>query len=126
MSNAAEQTFHRHLMVERNQKRWNLVQYLRLVKAENNNLLGHLVDLTTEGMMIISENPIPLGQTYNLRMQIPTENNLTRMVALTVQSLWTKKDVNPDFHDTGFKLINPSKHTVNAIKSLIDELKFDG
>jgi len=125
MSNLAEQTLHRHLMKERSQKRWNLVQYLRLLKAENNEPLGHLVDLTTEGMMIISENPIPLGHTYNLRMLIPTEHNMTRMVALTALGLWTKKDVNPNFHDTGFKLINPSKHTVNAIKSLIDELKFD-
>ncbi|NOZ51549.1 MAG: hypothetical protein GXP08_00170 [Gammaproteobacteria bacterium] len=124
MNNLAHPLNH-HLMIERSQKRWNLVSHLRLVKAENNDLLGHLVDLTTEGIMMISENPIPLEQTYNLRMQIPTENEMTRMVALTALSLWTKKDVNPNFHDTGFKLINPSKHTVNAIKSLINNLSFD-
>lgn len=126
MSNLAENSFNLYSLGQRRQKRWNLVYYLRVLKAENNELLGHLVDLTTEGMMIISEKPIPLQATFNLRMEIPAENDIPRMIALTAQSLWTKRDVNPSFHDTGFKLINPSKRALNAITSLIEELKFEG
>jgi len=125
MSNLAEKPLHNHIIIERSQQRWNLVHYLRVMKAENNELIGHLVDVTTEGMMIISEQSIPLQQTYNLRMEIPTDDEVPQMIALTAQSLWTKKDVNPNFHDTGFKLINPSKRAINAITRLIEELKFE-
>ena len=125
MSNLAEKQLDHHIVIERSQKRWNLVHYLRVVKAENNELIGHLVDLTTEGMMLISEQSIPLQQTYNLRMEIPTGDDIPQMVALTAESLWTKKDVNPSFHDTGFKLINPSKRAISAITRLIEELKFE-
>jgi len=125
MSYLAEDSKNTHIIIKRSQERWNLVQYLRVVKAENNETIGHLVDVTTEGMMLISENSIPLNQTYNLRMEIPTEDNIPQMIALTAESLWTKKDVNPEFHDTGFRLINPSKRAINAITRLIEELAFE-
>lgn len=125
MSNLAEEPKKSRIIIKRSQERWNLVRYLRVTKAENNETVGHLVDVTTEGMMLISENSIPLHQTYNLRMEIPTEDDIPQMIALTAESLWTKKDVNPAFHDTGFRLINPSKRAVNAITKLIEELAFD-
>lgn len=125
MSNAAEKTQTQGVVIERSQQRWNLVHHLKVVKAENNQTIGHLVDVTTEGMMLISEEAIPLNQVYNLRMEIPTEENIPQMIALTAESLWTKKDVNPAFHDTGFRLINPSKRAINAITRLIEELQFE-
>jgi len=125
MSNLAEDPHNHHAYIQRSQQRWNLVQYLRVIKAETNETIGHLVDVTTEGMMLISENSIPLHQTFNLRMEIPTEDNIPQMIALTAESLWTKKDVNPAFHDTGFRLINPSKRAISAISRLIEELAFD-
>lgn len=125
MSNLAEKSLNHHVIIQRSQKRWNLVHYLRVVKAENNQLIGHLVDVTTEGMMIISEQSIPLQQSYNLRMEIPTDDDIPQTIALNAESLWTKKDVNPAFHDTGFRLINPSKRAINAITRLIEELKFE-
>jgi len=125
MSDVAENSQDHPVVIERSQQRWNLVRHLRVVKAENNQTVGHLVDVTTEGMMLISEDSIPLNQTYNLRMEIPTDENIPQMIALTAESLWTKKDVNPTFHDTGFRLINPSKRAINAITRLIEELQFE-
>jgi len=125
MSDVAEHSQNYPVIIERSQERWNLVQHLRVIKAENNKTVGHLVDVTTEGMMLISEDSIPLNQIYNLRMEIPTDENIPQMIALTAESLWTKKDVNPAFHDTGFRLINPSKRALNAITRLIEELQFE-
>ncbi|MGD8567641.1 MAG: PilZ domain-containing protein [Gammaproteobacteria bacterium] len=125
MSNLAEKPLNHPIVMERSQKRWNLVHYLRVFKAENNELIGHLVDITTEGMMLISEQPIPLESTFNFRMEIPTDDGIPQMVAFTAESLWTKKDVNPNFHDTGFRLLNPSQRALNAISRLIEELKFE-
>lgn len=125
MSNLAEEALNYQFITERSQQRWNLVHFLQVARAENNATLGHLVDVTTEGMMLISEEPIPLHQTFNLRMEIPSEHDIPQTIALTAESLWTKKDVNPSFHDTGFRLINPSKRTIDAITRLIEELKFD-
>ncbi|HEY5602787.1 MAG TPA: PilZ domain-containing protein [Gammaproteobacteria bacterium] len=125
MDNLAAKLLIDHNFIQRSQQRWNLVQYLRVVKAENNELLGHLVDITTEGMLLISEQSIPLQCTFNLRMEIPADDAIPQMIALTAQSLWTKKDVNPAFHDTGFRLIDPSKRAISAITRLIEELNFE-
>jgi hypothetical protein len=124
MDNLAEKPLNDYVIIQRSQQRWNLVHHLRVLKAENNELLGHLVDVTTEGMMLISEQAIPLQCTFNLRMEIPADDDaVPQMIALTAESLWTKKDVNPTFHDTGFRLIDPSRYAINAISRLIDELK---
>ena len=125
MSNLAEKSLNHHAVIQRSQKRWNLVHYLRVYKSENNELLGHLVDITTEGMMLISEQSIPMHTSFNLRMEIPADEGIPQMIALTAESLWTKKDVNPNFHDTGFRLLNPSKRALNAITRLIEELDFE-
>ena len=125
MSNLAEKSLNHHALIQRSQKRWNLVHYLRVYKSENNELLGHLVDITTEGMMLISEQSIPMHTSFNMRMEIPTDDGIPQMIALTAESLWTKKDVNPNFHDTGFRLLNPSKRALNAITRLIEELNFE-
>ncbi|MGD8558222.1 MAG: PilZ domain-containing protein [Gammaproteobacteria bacterium] len=125
MSNLAEKPLNHQIVMERSQKRWNLVHYLRVFRAENQELVGHLVDITTEGMMLISEQPIPLHCSFNLRMEIPTDEGIPQMIAFTAESLWTKKDVNPEFHDTGFRLLNPSKLALSAITRLIEELKFE-
>ena len=110
--------------IERRQKRWHLVYYLRVFESHSGDLLGYLVDVTTEGMMLMSEKALPLHQSFDLQMEVPTDdktkNNLIRLKAF---SLWSKQDVNPHYQDTGFKLIEPTAFAVSAISELIAELK---
>jgi hypothetical protein len=39
-------------------------------------------------------------------------------------SLWSRKDMNPDFHDTGFRLQDVPLEQVLTIKRLISEFGF--
>jgi hypothetical protein len=106
-------------MEKRKLKRRNLIYYLRVVDRANNRLVGRLVDLTTEGMMLISENPLASNQTYHMKMVLPAEIDLTREIHIDAQSQWTKPDVNPELYATGFHFLRVSPQDIGIIKDLI-------
>ena len=111
---------------KRHTKRWQLFYYLRVFEAQTGELLGHVVDVTTEGMMLISEAAIPKGVVYDLRMELPGARDVSTTLNLRAQSRWSTCDVNKKFFDTGFTLVNPTQETVEAIQAIIDELQFPG
>ena len=112
------------LVEKRRLKRSHLIYYLRVFNRLNNETLGHLVDITPEGAMLISENPIPVNTHFEFRMQLPAEMFGRTHVDFEAESLWTKRDVNPDFHDTGFRLLNVSVRDTAVISRLIDDYGF--
>ena len=112
-------------MVEkRRTKRWQLFHYLRVFEAESGDLIGHVVDVTTQGMMLSSESAIPKGVVYDLRMELPGEHEFPTTLTLRAQSRWSTCDVNKNFFDTGFTLVNPTQETIVSIQAVIDELQF--
>ena len=104
-------------------KRWQLIFYLRVFDKQTQQLLGHVVDITTNGMMLISDKPLPIDKEYFVMLDIPDEEGGRRTVSLRTHSLWSKRDVNPDFFDTGFRLVDPTPEAVHHIRLLIDDLR---
>ena len=111
---------------KRKLRRWHVVYYLRIFDHETESQLGHVVDLTTEGLKVVSEWPIPTPKRYNLWMELPRADGDTQQVHLEAESLWTRRDEsNGRFHNTGFCLASASSETTRAIRALVDQLKLD-
>lgn len=108
----------------RKHKRWYLVMYLRVYRQDTQELLGHIVDISREGVRLVSDKPIPLNQTFQLWVDVPKENGARQRLELEVESLWSGRDVNPDFYDTGFRIQNINTQALLQLKLLIDELQF--
>ena len=106
-------------------KRWHLIYYLRVFDQDSDSLLGHLVDITTEGVKMVSEIPIPTEKDFRLRMEVPLESSKAEEVMFEAHSLWCRRDTNPDFFAAGFRLVNPKRTVVNLIRGLISELSFN-
>ncbi len=52
-------------------KRRHLVYYLEVFDSKSNEFLGHLVDLTIEGIKLVSKNYIEPNKEYLLKMVLP-------------------------------------------------------
>lgn len=109
----------------RKMKRWHVIYYLRIFDQDTGSLLGHLVDITTEGIRMVSEDAIPTEKGFHLRMEVPLEGKKAEGVLFKARSLWSSTDTNPDFYATGFHLENPDDATITVIQGLIDELSFN-
>jgi hypothetical protein len=105
-------------------KRRHLVVYLKVYDRDSNEVLGNLVDITTEGLMLIADEPFDLEQSFRLRLDLGEHREKSRFVDLDAVSKWTARDVNPSLYCTGFEFDDPSPQAAQAIRSIIQEIGF--
>jgi hypothetical protein len=111
---------------KRDLKRHYLIYYLRVFNRENGEVLGHLVDITTRGVMIMRDSPIEVGGNYSMRLR--WRNNAGKLQLADFEGVcrWSRPDVNPDFYGAGFAFTSVSPEHIEAIRGLIAELAISG
>jgi hypothetical protein len=109
---------------KRKLKRVHLIYYLRLFDNETNIQVGHLVDITTEGIMMINEEPVPMGKNFSFKMQLPGNITGREEINFKARCLWSRKDFNPDFYVSGFTIEEISSKEVKTITALIHQYGF--
>ena len=109
---------------KRQLKRVHLIYYLRIFDSESGANIGHLVDITTQGIMMISEEVITVGKTFSFRMQLPATVTGREEIHFTGRCLWCKKDYNPDFYVSGFQIKQITPQEAKTITALINAYGF--
>jgi hypothetical protein len=103
-----------------------LVFYLRIFDGMSSKILGHLVDISEQGLLLICDNPVPLNEDYRLRMRLPTQMKDRNEVIFTATSRWCKSDVNPDFFLAGFQMHDLEPSVRELIATLIRDFSYNG
>ncbi len=106
-------------MCNRKLKRRHLIYYLRVYDRNTGVLIGHMADITTGGVMLVSESSIKTNKDFDFKMTLPAEIAGNRDITFNASSVWCKKDVNPDFYATGFKINNIESKDAKLIETLI-------
>lgn len=109
---------------KRRLKRVHLIYYLRIFDSNTGVIVGHLVDITTQGIMLISEEPVPMGKDYSFRMHLPATIIGREKIEFSAHCLWCKKDINPDFFVSGYQIKAISPEEAQIIKELINSYGF--
>lgn len=107
------------MLEKRRLKRRQLIYYLKVMDGKTNELLGRLVDITSEGFMLISESAIDTDRNFFLQLILPTGMKGGKKIDIEAKSLWSKRDVNPDLIDTGFRFIKISPKDLETVDELI-------
>lgn len=102
-----------------------LVFYLRVFDGLSSKILGHLVDISEKGIMLVGDNPLPVGEDYRLRMRLPTQMKDHKEIIFTATSRWCKNDANPDFHLVGFQIQELDAISRELIASLIKDFSYN-
>lgn len=107
---------------KRDLKRHYLIYYLRVFNRVTGEVLGHLVDITTKGIMIMRDSPIEAGLNYSMRLR--WRNSLGKLQLADFEGIcrWCRPDINPDFYAAGFIITEAQPETIAAIQSLITDL----
>ncbi|MFH0921346.1 MAG: PilZ domain-containing protein [Fibrobacterota bacterium] len=103
-------------------KRRHLLYNLLVINADTSETLGRLADINVEGLLLVSEKPVPVNADYTLRITLPQKILGQEVLQVAARSLWSKKDANPSLLLTGFRLDNPSVRDIEAIVGLIFSL----
>lgn len=106
-------------------ERRHLVFYLRVFDGMSSKVVGHIVDISSQGLMLISDNSVPINENYRLRMRLPAEIGDKDEILIDATSRWCKQDENPDFFITGFQIFNLTTDIEKYIHRLIDDFSFN-
>jgi len=110
---------------DRSLKRRHLIYYLEVYDKESDKLLGHLVDITTEGIKLVSKKKIETGKTFKLCMHLPEDLVREKDLTFSGKSLWSGNDINPDFFDTGFSVTLLNEKSKKIITELVEQFGFN-
>jgi hypothetical protein len=108
-------------MKVRLQERTHLIYHLRVFDAEEGRMLGHMIEMTPEGMMLIAEEPIPVDKIFSLRMDLPKNLGIERRLAFRAESKWCRKDSTGDFYSMGFRILDMAPEAVTVVRALIKD-----
>jgi hypothetical protein len=111
---------------KRKHKRVNLIYYLEIYDNRTDKHLGNLVDITPEGLMMISEEKMEDGAEFHLRILLPESSYGKKSISFKANSCWTKRDVNPTFFASGYQIVDIGPIETRTITSLIDNFAFKG
>lgn len=106
---------------KRQVERTYLAFYLRVFDGAGSKVMGHLVNISSNGLMLLSDFPIPVNEDYKLRMRLPSELVKNGEILFNAVSRWCQNDINPEFYLTGFQLHDISPTLRDDILALIDE-----
>ncbi|MDX1775732.1 MAG: PilZ domain-containing protein [Desulfobulbales bacterium] len=104
--------------------RVQLIYYLRIFDSNTGTNIGHLVDITTEGIMVISEEPVPVNKDYTFIMHLPKTMSGREKIQFKAHCLWCRLDINPDFYVSGYRIMEIQPDELMTIKALINDYGF--
>ncbi len=110
---------------KRKYARRKLIYYLKVFDKKNSEQIGNLVDITSAGMMLISEDAIPTGRLFEFKIELPQKMDGTESIDVQAQSMWSKNDINPVLFDSGFQFKELSSEAKTIIQTLIDQISFE-
>jgi hypothetical protein len=103
--------------VRRNERK-RLIYHLRVFDADSGKLLGHLVNITTSGMMLIGESPIPVDTAFSLRMDLPRNVMADASLKFSAESKWCRREAGGEFFSVGFRVSRISPEGLAVVQQL--------
>jgi len=106
----------------RNIERREFSYYMRLVDNDTQKLVGHLVDISSGGLKIDSQAPIPTNKDFHLRMDLTSEIADKPTMVFIARSKWCEVDpLDPFIYNVGFQLVNISPGDLNIINRMMEK-----
>jgi len=105
-------------------ERKNLVYYLKVTDTEANQPMGHAVNISNQGVMLIINKSIEPESLFQLKMSLPEEIQGSRYFEFSGMSRWCRQDEDPDYYNVGFQFANVSTKGVQLIDRLIEKYCF--
>jgi hypothetical protein len=103
-------------------KRRSISYYLRIVDVEANQVLGHLADITLQGLKMDSQKAIPVPKDFRLRIYTTADVSDKDYIDFLASSRWCQIDpLEPSLYDVGFQIVRIDPHDATIIQHIVDK-----
>jgi hypothetical protein len=102
-----------------------LAIYSRVFDRNSGRVLGYLADLSQNGSMIISDDPLPENTLISLRYDLPDPPLFsTDHLNMEARVAWCKPDIDPAFYNIGFEFSSVSEKESRIIDEMVEAYEF--
>ena len=98
--------------------------YFGIYERDTDRFFGCLVDITKEGVMVISETPIEVDTNFHFRMDIPDEIKGASKVEFDAKCAWCELGEKSNFYDAGFEIIDITADNLEILEFLLEDSIF--
>lgn len=103
---------------QRRIERHQLHYYLKVFNQITDKPMGYIGNLSLDGLMLISQLPMMVGASFDLRLKLPGADGEAFLVDFSAICQWCREDVTPGSYDSGFALVAPPLPYVEMVGAL--------
>lgn len=109
---------------QRGLARRELIYYLKAVDSKTGMELGRMGDIHVEGMLLMSDKPLPGGEIYEISLELPKALQAgtgQQNLELRCETMWTRRGPRAStYHENGIRFIGLTEPQRDRIRQLID------
>jgi len=106
----------------RHEERKDFSYYMRLIDTQTQELIGHLVDVSTGGFKLDSPSPLPLEKDYRLHLDLTSEVANKPFMVFMARSKWCQPDpLDPFVYNVGFKMIDITPSDIEIFNRIVEK-----
>jgi len=105
----------------RKQARKSTSDYFLVYDWETEELIGRVMNLTTEGTMLMSETPIEVPVTFHCKMVMPAMIGTRRFITFDIESIWCTQNRLCEWYETGYRFVNVAQEDLEIIEEIISD-----
>jgi hypothetical protein len=109
----------------RKNQRIHIVSYLRVTEENNDETIGRIVDMTTEGMRLRSLEPLKENSSMQFRLNLPQSTLGRKSLYLDANIIWSRKQDDSKYYDSGIQLLNVPRRDQLLIEELMLEESYE-
>ncbi len=108
-----------------NRRLRRIIIQIQVLDVESKSFFAYTENLHTEGMVLTSNEEIPVDKEFHLELVHILENDERITIPLRVLSVWNMPGDDLNLHSAGFKFIDLSPQQTQDIEKIIEELVVD-
>ena len=88
--------------------------------AITDQVIGHVGNISSSGMMLISDHALVSDAIYQLRLTLPSRGQGTHIIEFGVHEQWSEAANVPGQHWTGFRIIAISESDALKLRTWVE------
>jgi hypothetical protein len=91
---------------QRTTPRKKIPVYMRVLNDDTQEILGHMVEVSMEGLRLETTHELPINKDYYLRLELTPDIGSIPYIVFAARSKWCKMDIIlPNLFHVGFQII---------------------
>lgn len=105
----------------RHANRHQLLFNARVYDADNGHVIGHLSNVSEDGLMVVTEQPLPVGYSHRVRIPLPVEFDGLGELTTETTVAWTERATHPAYHRNGLRALSLDAEQRRVLTRLVED-----